>query len=314
MPKTRLSAVSRTQGNNRALKEGAVGLPDFELDFEEVNPLPRAFRRMVREGAYDVSEMALTTFLCARAHGAPLTGLPIFLVRDFHHKSMAMNAAACLSGPKDLEGRRVGVMRGYTVTTGVWARTILAEEHGVDLGQVTWARSDDEHVASFVPPPNVEELGGEGSLEDQIRAGDPVAGVGLPAKGEGLVPVIADPFEAGLAACRDRGFYPINHLVVVRDDVLAAHPGLADQLFDAFAASRDLYLADLAAGRIAEPAPTDRVHAAVSAAGHAPLPYGIAPNRAVLETLMAQAVAQRIVDAPIPLEDLFAPELHDRAA
>ncbi len=314
MPKTRFTAVSRTQGNNRALKEGQVTLPDFALDFEEVNPLPRAFRRMVREGAYDVSEMALTTFLCARAHGAKLTGLPIFLVREFHHKSMAMNAAAGLRGPKDLEGRRVGVMRGYTVTTGVWARTILNEEHGVDLDAVTWARSDDEHVADYVPPANVTELGGSGSLEEQIQRGDPVAGVGLPAKGEGLAPIIPDAFAAGLAAYRDRGFYPINHLVVVRDDVLAAHPGLAVQLFDAFAESKRLYLEDLSAGRIAEPAPTDKVHQAVIDASGDPLPYGVEPNRKVLEDLMAQVVAQKIIDRPLPLEDLFAAEILGRSA
>jgi 4,5-dihydroxyphthalate decarboxylase len=314
MSKIRLSAVSRTQGNNRALKEGRVTLPDFELDFEEVNPLPRAFRRMVREGAYDVSEMALTTFLCARAHGARLTGLPIFLVREFHHKSMAMNAAAGLRGPKDLEGRRVGVMRGYTVTTGVWARTILNEEHGVDLDAVTWARSDDEHVAGYVPPANVTELGGSGSLEEQLQQGDPVAGVGLPAKAEGLAPIVPDAFAAGLAAYRDRGFYPINHLVVVRDEVLAANPGLAEQLLDAFAASKRMYLEDLQAGRISDPAPTDKVHQAVIDAGGDPLPYGVEPNRRVLETLMAQVVAQKIVDRPIPLEDLFAAEILDRSA
>lgn len=309
MPKTRLTAVSRTQGNNRALKEGAVTLPDFALDFEEVNPLPRAFRRMVREGAYDIAEMALTTFLCARAHGAKLTGLPIFLVRDFHHKSMAMNAAAGLTGPKDLEGRRVGVMRGYTVTTGVWARAILAEEHGLDLARTTWARSDDEHVADYVPPANVTELGGCGTLEEQIQKGDPVAGVGLPAKAKGLAPIIPDAFAAGLAACRDRGFYPINHLVVVRDEVVAAHPGLAAQVFDAFVASKRLYLDDLDAGRIDASAPTDKVHQAVRELGRDPLPYGLAPNRDVLDTLMAHVAAQGIIDRPMPLEDLFARDL-----
>lgn len=314
MPKITLSAVSRTQGNNRALKEGRISLPDFELVFEEVDPLVRAFRNMVRDGTYDVSEMALTTYICARAHGAKLTGLPIFLVRDFHHKSMCLSAKAGLKGPKDLDGRRVGVNRGYTVTTGVWARSILAEEHGVDLSRVTWARSGDEHVAGYLRPTNVEELGGEGSLEEQLQHGTLAAAVGLPAKGQGLLPMIPDAFDAGLRAFRERGFYPINHLVVIRDDVLAANPGLARQVFDAFAASKKLYLDDLRAGRITEPTPIDKVHQAVMEHQQDPLPYGLAPNAAVLETLMAQATAQGIIDNPIGLEDLFAPELLDVVA
>ncbi len=312
MPKTRLTAVTRTQGNNRAVKEAAVELPDFELAFEEVEPLPKGFRRMVREGAYDVSEMALTTFLCAKAHGAKMTGLPIFLVRDFHHKSMCKNTDAGIHSAKDLEGRRVGVNRGYTVTTGVWARAILAEEHGVDLDAVTWARSSDEHVADYVPPSNVEELGGEGTLEEQLVRGDISAAVGMAAKGEGLAPIIADPFEAGLAALKTRGFYPINHLVVVRDDILAAHPGLAGQLFDAFAGSKRLYLNDLRAGRVGQQTAIDKTHLAVAEVMDDPLPYGIAPNQKVLEYLMQTATAQGIIPAPMEMETLFAAEVMDR--
>ena len=308
MPKTSLTCVTRTQGNNRALKEGRVVLPDFDLAFEEVNPLPRAFRRMVREGAYDVSEMALTTYICARAHGAKMTALPIFLVRDYHHKSMVKTARSGIGSPKDLEGRRVGVNRGYTVTTGVWARAILAEEHGVDLGAVTWARSSDEHVADYVPPANVEDLGGEGTLEEQLARGDIGAAVGLGASGD-LLPIVEDAFGAGLAAFRARGLYPINHLVVVRDDVLEAHPEVAGQVFDAFAASKRMYVNDLKAGRIAEPTGIDKVHQAVMEVMDDPLPYGVAPSAGVLETLIGTAVAQGIIPQRMELADLFAPQV-----
>ncbi|WP_439523974.1 ABC transporter substrate-binding protein [Marivita sp.] len=312
MPKPALTMVTRTQGNNRALKEGAIRLPDFDLNFEEVAPLPRAFRRMVREGAYDISEMALTTFLCARAHGSDLVGLPIFLVREFHHKSMAKHVGSGIETPKDLEGRRVGVSRGYTVTTGVWARTILADHYGVDLDSVTWARSDDEHVAEYVRPANVEELGGDGTLEEQVARGDVPVAVGMQGKGDGLAPLIDNAFDAGLAAFRNSGFYPINHLVVMRRDVFDAHPDLAVQLFDAFAASKRLYLNELRAGQISDLAPTDKVHQAVMETQADPLPYGLGPNKDVLETLMAAAVAQRILPAPIALGDLFAPNLMER--
>lgn len=312
MTKPRLKTVTRTQGNNRALKEGLVTLRDFELEFEEVEPLPKAFRRMVREGAYDVSEMALTTFLCARAHGARLTGLPIFLVRDFHHKSMAKHVGAGIDDLRQLEGRQVGVSRGYTVTTGVWARAILAEEFGVDLDRITWLRSDVEHVADYVPPANVQDLPGEGSLEEQLSRGDLPAAVGVPAKGENLAPLVPDAFNAGLAALKTRGLYPINHLVVVRDDVLERHPGLAVELFDAFAASKALYLSDLRAGRISELTGADKVHLAASQVLDDPLPYGLAPNRGTLETLMRHAVAQGILSRPLELTEIFASEVLNR--
>ena len=305
MPKKVLSAVSRTQGNNRALKSGMITLPDYDLAWEEVNPLPRAFRRMVREGAYDVSEMALTTYITAKAYGAKLTAIPVFLVREFHHKAIVAGQTSDIATPKDLEDRRVGVSRGYTVTTGVWARAILTEECGVDLGRVTWARSDDEHVPGWRLPPNVEDLGGEGTLEEQLARGGIGAAVGL-TPDEATRGLITDPFAAGVAALKSRGLYPINHLVVIRDDVLEAEPDLAVQLFEAFAASKRAYVGDLAAGRIAEPKGTDKVHLAAMEVMDDPLPYGIAPNLAVLESLMAHALAQGIIHTPIPVADLFA--------
>lgn len=305
MTKRRLSAVSRSQGNNLALKSGSIALPDFELSFEEVDPLVQAFRRMVREQAYDVSEMALTTYITARAYGVPITAIPVFLVRDFHHKAIVVSNASRINSAKQLEGRRVGVDRGYTVTTNVWARSILAEEHDVNLARVTWARSSDEHVANWRRPANVEELGGEGSLTDQIASGAIPAAVGRTAdeRCHGLIP---DAFSAGLDAFRNRGLYPINHLVVIRDELLIEVPDIARQLFDAFTMSKRKYVSALKAGHISELSQIDNVHLAVLETLDDPLPYGISPNQHVLEFLISQAVAQGIIDEPIPLERLFA--------
>ena len=151
----KLRAVSRTQGANAALKAGEVRPRGCTLEFVEVDPLIRAFRQMVRDLAYDVCEMALTTYVCAKEHGVRFTAIPVFLVRAFHHGAILVNTRAGIRRPKDLEGKRVGVNRGYTVTTGVWARGVLADEHGVDLDKVTWVLSGDEHVQSYRPPANV---------------------------------------------------------------------------------------------------------------------------------------------------------------
>jgi 4,5-dihydroxyphthalate decarboxylase len=307
MPDMRLRTVTRTQGNNRALKEGTVTAKGFDLAFEEVPVLVDAFRRMVRGLEFDVCEMAMTTYLCAKAHGKPFTALPIFLVRGFHHGAIVRAPDAGIRGPKDLEGREVGVNRGYTVTTGVWARGVLQEEYGVDLSKVTWVPSGDEHVAEYRPPANVVPMRPGGRLPDLVAAGELAAAVGVSPAPPGLAPLIPDATEAGFAALRRRGHYPINHLVVVRDDLLAAHPELATDVFQAFSQAKNLYVDRLRRDAIGEPAPADLMYRRVmEITGGDPLPYGIEPNRGVIEELIEHAVSQRILDRRPSVEALFA--------
>src|SRR5258705_10650543 len=136
-----LKTVIRTQGNNEALKDGTVTPERCTFDFVDVSPLIHAFRHMVRGLEFDVCELALTTYLCARAHGKRFTALPIFLVRGLHHGAIVHNPRTGIRTARDLEGTRVGVNRGYTVTTAGGARGILQDEHGVNLNRVTWERS-----------------------------------------------------------------------------------------------------------------------------------------------------------------------------
>jgi ABC-type nitrate/sulfonate/bicarbonate transport system substrate-binding protein len=310
-----LRTVTRTQGNNRALKDGTVTPRGVVLEFEEVDVLVHAFRRMVRELAYDVCEMALTTYLCAREHGKRFTALPVFLVRRLHHDAIVYNTRSGIGAPKDLEGRRVGINRGYTVTAGVWARSILADEYGVDLSRVTWATSGDEHVAEYRPPDNVVPLPTGADLADMVATGELAAAVNIDVDHPDVAPLIPDPTEAGFEALRLRGFYPINHLVVVRDELLAAHPDLAANLFEAFADAKRRYVERLTTDAIEDPTSTDTVHKRVmEITGRDPLPYGIEPNRAVLEALIRHAVDQRILARPVAVESLFPETTHDLIA
>ena len=309
-----LTAVTRTQGSTEAVKDGTVRPGRYALDFEEVPVLIQAFRRMVRSLDFDVSEMAITTYLCAKSFGKPFTALPVFLVRGFHHGAIVRGATAGLDSPKRLEGRRVGVSRGYTVTTGVWARGILQDEYSVDLSRVTWAPSGDEHVAEYRPPANVEPLEGGQDLAELVAAGGLPAAVGITADKPGLAPLIPDPEEAGFIALRDRGLYPINHVLVVKDELLAAHPDLAADLFAAYAESKDRYVGRLRAGQIERLTPTDLMYKRViEITGSDPLPYGIGPNRRMIEQLMEHAVTQRILPEPIPLDVLFPASTHGLA-
>jgi len=309
-----LTAVTRTQGSTRALKDGTSRPRHVTLRFEEVPVLIQAFRRMVRGTEFDVCEMAFTTYLVAKAHGKPFTALPVFLVRGFHHSAVLRSAAAEGLVPKDLEGHKAGVNRGYTVTTGVWARGILADEHGVDLSRVTWVLSGDEHVAEYQPPPNVVPAGPGADVPELVASGELAAGIGIPADYPGVVPLIPDAAEAGYRALRDRGFYPINHVLVVRDELLAAYPELAADLFGAYADAKKRYVAGLAETGVTE-GPTDRMYARVMQITSAdPLPYGIAPNRAMIDQLIKYAVDQRILAAPVAAEDLFPESTHHLTA
>jgi 4,5-dihydroxyphthalate decarboxylase len=307
MPLPKLKTVTRTQGNNQALKDGTVKPRGFTFDFVEVDPLIAAFRRMVRGAEFDICEMAITTYICARAFGKPMTAVPVFLVRAFHHGAILANTKSGIRTPKDLEGKRVGVNRGYTVTTGVWARGILEKEYGVDLAKITWVLSGDEHVAEYRPPANVVPIEPGRKMEDMLAAGELAAAIGVDVKSPDVRPLIPDAFETGLAALRRRGLYPINHTVVIRNDLIAAHPGLAADVFDAFAASKRLYLDRLEAGEIEKPTEFDTLHKRVMQVTGDPLPYGIPPNRAVIEELIGHALKQGIITKPVTVEELFVP-------
>lgn len=301
-----LRTVTRTQGNNLALKEGSITPRGFSFQFEEVPILVDAFRRMVRKLEFDVCEMAFTTYLCAKAHGKPITALPVFLVRGFHHDAIVHSGT---STPDALEGRRVGVNRGYTVTTGVWARGILQDHYGVDLDAVTWVLSGDEHVAEYRPPANVVPMEPGEDLATMVAKGRLAAAIGV----GGLVPLIPDAREVAYEALRRDGLYPINHLVVVRDELLDAHPSLAAAVFDAFAEAKRRYVERLDA--IDVPTPTDVMYRRVrEIIGADPLPYGIAPNRPMIDLLIEHAVRQGILDRAPAVEELFAETTHDLTA
>ena len=208
--------------------------------------------------------------------------------------------------PKDLEGRKVGVNRGYTVTTGLWARSILQHEYGVDLSRVTWVLSGDEHVAEYRPPANVVPIEPGKTLEDLLLAGEIAAAIGVQVDSPDVKPLIPDAREAGFEALRQRGHYPINHTVVVRNDRLDADPDLARDLFDAFAEGR-IDVQRLREGRVDAASPTDHVFQRVMEITGDPLPYGIEPNRQTLEAMVQYSVEQGILSRPVAVDELFPP-------
>ncbi|HEY3684079.1 MAG TPA: PhnD/SsuA/transferrin family substrate-binding protein [Streptosporangiaceae bacterium] len=299
-----LTTALATRPHTAALKEGAVVPRGFRLDFADVEPIIAAFRRMVRDLEFDVCELAPTTYLAAREAGVPLTAIPAFLTRRFHHGDIVCRPGSGIRTPKDLEGRRVGV-RAYTVSTGVWARGILATEYGVDLDAITWVVDDEEHVTAVELPPNVvhtdepiAEQFAAGRIDAALsgpagigRSGAPQAGWSIAGSGfddarrasEAFFPLFPDAEAAEADWYRRTGIYPIHGLVAIRTDVTDAHPDLAASLMDAFVAAKER-------------------SGAVDT-----LPYGVPDNRPTLEALCDFTFDQHIVTARPSVDDLFQP-------
>jgi len=300
--------VTRTQVANEALKNGTVKPKTFEPEFIEVDPLIAAFRRMVRKHEFDITEMAITTYMAAKAYGKKFTAVPVFIVRAFHHGAILVNKKAGVTKPSDLAGKKVGVNRGYTVTTGVWARGIMQDEYGLDLSKVTWVLSGDEHVEEYKAPANVVPMEAGKKMEDMLVSGELVAAIGVSVDHPDIVPLIPNADETGFAALKASGHYPINHLVVIRDELIEANPGLATDVFNAFAKSKQMYVEKLKAGGVELKGDAKMHKRVMEITGGDPMPYGIEPNCAVVENLIGHAKRQGILSGSERIEDLFVKE------
>lgn len=306
--------------HTRSLADGEVRPASRELDFVPVTPIIKAYREMVREQAYDIAELAPTTYLLAREAGAPIAGIPVFTKRKFHHGDIRCYGESGIRVPADLIGRRVGV-RAYSVTTGVWVRGLLADDFGIDPATISWITDDEEHVASYVSPPNVIAAGPGETLVDLLASGgidaalSGNAGVGrkgAPTAGwtdtalqehpaESPYPLFGTPEPLERDWYQRTGIYPIHAMIVLREELVREDPSLATELYHAFVASKAA-----AAPTRDELIATDTAGAAIPL-GEDPIPYGLEANAASLEALIRYARDQHLLTTDVSLTDVFAP-------
>jgi 4,5-dihydroxyphthalate decarboxylase len=312
MTQPRLKIAIASYGHTKDIKSGAVAIAGIEPEFVEVVPIIGAFRRMVRDVEFDVCEMAPTTYMIARALGAPFIALPIFLMRRFHHGGFVVRPDSGIKQPKDLEGKKVGV-RAYSVTTGVWTRGIFVNEYGLDSSKVTWVVDDEEHVTSLKLPPNVVHAPDGKSLasmmaSDELQAGfSGPAGIGRAGPPTGAweqraqtstvsyPELIADAPQVEAQWFHRTGIYPIHGLIVVKTTVLAQHPFVAKSLFDAFLKAKDAYVARLKAGD--GNAADDVKYRNLMALVGDPLPYGLKENMPSIEAMLTYGLQQGLRSA-----------------
>ena len=294
-------------GLTKSLKDGSTPCGHLTLNFIQVDPIIAAMRRMVRDLEFDICEMALSTYLCARCYGKPFTAIPVFPARNFHHRAVFFNIHSGIKGPKDLEGRTVGVHRGYTVTTGLWARGILQTDYGVDLQRITWAATGDEHVAEYQAPANVNYSYKGKAVADLLISGEIGAAVGdIRVDSPDVKSLIPDARNAGIAYFQKTGIYPVNHCVVIKNEILDAEPWVAEELFNAFKNAKSSYLARLDKGLDLSPADEAAIGLG-RAVGGDPFPFGVNANRKALEAIVQFAFEQQVIPKIPSLEELFTP-------
>lgn len=251
-----LRAAIGTYPHTAALTSGRVASARLRLDFADVSPVNRAFAPMVREARFDVCEMAIATFLQAKAYGKPLVLLPVTVAARFQEGALLCRAGGDIGGPADLAGRRVGV-RAYSQTTGMWLRGVLADDHGVRPDAVRWVTFEDAHVAEVRDPPWAERAPPGREMLAMLRAGEldaVIVGTDVP-DDPGLRPVFADPAFAAEAFWRKHRLVPVNHLVTVRREWAESRPELIAELLRLF---RDAKAAAPAAPGARDPLPMGR--------------------------------------------------------
>ena len=257
-----------------ALRSGEIRSPRLEFDFADVKLPQQAFKRVVRDLEFDFAELALVTYLLAKAHGKPYRLLPAVVTARFQHPYLI-----CLSKnrfkPKDLEGKRVG-QRSYSVTTAAWIRGMLMEE-GVDLSTIRWVTFEDPHVAEFRDPPNVERAAAGKEMIAMLLAGEIDAAIAgeLPRDDERVAPIFGDP-----ASWKQKHrAIQVNHMVVVRRDMPSR---ASDEIYDLLKQSR-------------------------KAAGNPEMnPFGIEENRRNLEVAIDYVHRQGMIPRRFTVEELFA--------
>jgi 4,5-dihydroxyphthalate decarboxylase len=268
-----------------AIKERRVSSPIVNFDFCGPKTAHDGFKDMVRKNAYDAGELAIVTYLQARAFGKPFVTLPAPIFGRFQHHCIGYNIEHGALEPKDIEGRKVGV-RTYAQTTGLWVRGILQHEYGVDLNKVTWLTIGDGHLAEYQDPPNCQRLATGSKLDQMMLNGEIAAAIlgnDMP-KDSRVRRLIPDPHAAAKQWYEREGVVPINHMFVVHQDISRKRPDIVRELYRMIGESR------------AQATPAELQWMP---------PLGLEANRKGLEMAIEWSYEQKIIPHRLKVDELF---------
>lgn len=277
----RLRTLLEEYSHTAALKNGTVHSGRIAFDFADYKPIWDGFHPMVREGAFDFSEMAIVTYLIAKSFGKPMVLLPAVMTGRFQQPYAVYNAERGVLTPADLPGRRVGI-RSFTTTTGAWLRGILANDYGVDLDSVHWVTFEEPHVAEYED--RTERAPAGKTIIGMLLAGELDAVLGDTSSDPRVRCLFGDPAAAAQAWYEKHGVLPINHMVVVSEELAQTRPDIVAELFCLLATSK----------KLGKPA------------GHPdPARFGIEAIRRPLDMIIDYAVQQHLIPRRFTVEELF---------
>jgi 4,5-dihydroxyphthalate decarboxylase len=269
----------------RALRSGAIKSDLVSFDFAGPKLAYEGFKPMVREAAFDAGELAIVTFLQAKAYGKPLVLLPAVVMGRFQHQCIGYNTRNGTLKPDAIAGRRFGV-RSYTQTTGVWLRGVLQHEHGIDPAKVRWTSFEDSHLAEYRDPPHVERASGAKKIDQMLLDGDLDGAIlGALPDDPRVKPLFPDPQAAARQWAKKHGTVPINHLFAVNAALSKTRPDVVTEIYRVLKASK--------ANAPADPSGID-FH-----------PFGVTALRKPLELVMQYALEQKIIPRRFAVDELF---------
>ena len=268
------------------LKTGRVGSDRFDLRFAEIVPVWDGFKGMIRELKYDVSEMAVVTYLLAKAHGKDLALLPAGMIGRFQQPFALYNSRKGALSPADLKGKRVGI-RSFTTTTGAWLRGILANDYGVDLDTIDWVTFEDPHVAEYCDTTSRAPAGKK--IVPMLIDGELDAVLGESSAHPNIGCLFGDADQVAKIWYVKHGMVPINHLVVMRSEDVRREPEIAREVWRLLVEARQLV----------PPSPDPD-----------PIPFGIEANRKSLGLISDYAYQQGLIPRRVSVDEMFAETYH----
>lgn len=284
--KAKLYTLLGNYPNTMALKKGEVTSNIIDLDFADVKVSNTAFKPLVREAKFDLGELAIVTYLQAKAYGKPYVLIPATVLGRGQHHTIAYNPQRAPLNASDLMGKQVGV-RAYTQTTGAWVRGFLADDYGIDPTKVHWVTFEDPHLAEFKDPGFVTRAPESKTLVQMLLDGEldaAIVGDNLP--DPRLAPLIPDADAVARKWAEMHGGVPINHMMVVRGTISKSRPDLVKEIYRMLRESRR-----------AVPPPDGGVLD--------PWRFGVEANRASLEIIIDYSFRQKLIPRIFSVDELF---------
>ncbi len=285
-------------------------------------PIEDLFWRQGKFAEFDVAEYSMGAYLSTlKGPNPPLIAIPVFVSRAFRHASVYLNPDAGISAVNDLANRTIGTPE-WSMTASLWMRGILAEHYGVELTSIHWRTGGLEQPGrqekSPVTPPDgfdVTRIGDTETLTDKLLRGDIAALITArtPSAFLRCDPRITrlwpDFRSAERAYFEATAVIPIMHVVVVKRELVAAHPWLANNLVDAFDAARRPVQRELLDTAVSTSSLIwESAYAQDEAAVFGdPFRNGVAENAATLDALLNYAHNQGFTDRMLAYDEVFVP-------